>query len=46
MGNWQAKDRENYRLRTRYLLLFLDNNNEPLHYVPLRLGLGAGTGGV
>lgn len=44
-GELASKDRENYRLRTRYLLLFLDNNNEPLHYVPLRLGLGAGTGG-
>ncbi len=26
-------------------MLFLDENNEPLHRVPLRLGLGAGTGG-
>ena len=44
-GELATKDRENYRLRTRYLLLFLDENNEPLHHVPLRLGLGAGTGG-
>ncbi len=44
-GQLANKDRESYRLRTRYLLLFLDENNEPLHRVPLRLGLGAGTGG-
>ena len=44
-GELAAKDREYYRLRTRYLLLFLDENNLPLHSVPLRLGLGAGTGG-
>ncbi|MDJ0583196.1 DUF5895 domain-containing protein [Crocosphaera sp.] len=44
-GALANKERENYRLRTRYLILFLDNNNEPLHRVPLRLGLGAGTGG-
>ncbi|ACB54130.1 hypothetical protein cce_4782 [Crocosphaera subtropica ATCC 51142] len=44
-GELASKDRESYRLRTRYLILFLDENNEPLHRVPLRLGLGAGTGG-
>jgi hypothetical protein len=44
-GELAGKEREYYRLRTRYLLLFLDENNEPLHRVPLRLGLGAGTGG-
>lgn len=44
-GELASKDREYYRLRTRYLLLFLDENNEPLHHIPLRLGLGAGTGG-
>ena len=44
-GELATKDREDYRLRTRYLLLFQDENNEPLHRVPLRLGLGAGTGG-
>ncbi len=44
-GELASKSRENYRLRTRYLILFLDNNNEPLHRIPLRLGLGAGTGG-
>ncbi len=44
-GELAGKERENYRLRTRYLLLLLDNNNEPLHRTPLRLGLGAGTGG-
>ncbi len=44
-GELASKCREYYRLRTRYLLLFLDENNNPLHRVPLRLGLGAGTGG-
>ncbi|WP_107671398.1 DUF5895 domain-containing protein [Cyanothece sp. BG0011] len=39
-------DRENYRMRTRYLLLFVDEDNNPLHEVPLQLGLGAGTGGA
>ena len=44
-GELATKDREYYRLRTRFLLLFLDENNEPLHHIPLKLGLGAGTGG-
>ena len=44
-GELANRQRENYRLRTRYLILFLDDNNEPLHRIPLRLGLGAGTGG-
>ncbi|MCH2248123.1 MAG: DUF5895 domain-containing protein [Crocosphaera sp.] len=44
-GELASKDRESYKLRTRYLLLFLDENNSPLHHIPLRLGLGAGTGG-
>ncbi len=44
-GELANRQRENYRLRTRYLLLLLDDNNEPLHRIPLRLGLGAGTGG-
>ena len=44
-GELATKERENYRLRTRYLLLFLEDDNEPLHRIPLRLGLGAGTGG-
>ena len=44
-GELASQDREYYRLRTRYLLLFLDENNKPLHHIPLRLGLGAGTGG-
>ncbi len=44
-GELASKDREYYRLRTRFLFLFLDENNEPLHHIPLRLGLGAGTGG-
>ncbi len=32
-GELASKDRELFRLRTRYLLLFLDENNEPLHRV-------------
>ncbi len=37
-GELASKDRECYRLRTRYLLLFQDDNNAPLHKVPLRSG--------
>jgi Family of unknown function (DUF5895) len=44
-GEKANSDKENYRLRTRFLLLFVDDNNEPLHQSPLRLGLGRGTGG-
>ncbi len=44
-GEFTHQNRDSYRLRTRYLILFLDDNNEPLHHIPLRLGLGAGTGG-
>ncbi len=39
-------DRNSYRLRTRYLILFVDEDNNLLHEVPLQLGLGAGTGGA
>ncbi len=44
-GELASKDREYYRLRTRYLLLLLDDDNQPFHRLPLRLGMGAGTGG-
>ena len=43
-GDLANKEKEYYRLRTRYLILFLDENNDPLHRIPLRLGLSAGTG--
>ncbi len=39
-------DSNTYRLRTRYLLLFVDSQNTPLHKVPFQLSLGAGTGGA
>lgn len=44
-GELANSDKENYRFRTRYLLMFLDENNQPLHKTPLKLGLGRGTGG-
>lgn len=44
-GSIANSDKENYRLRTRYLLLFLDRDNQPLHQTPLRLGMGRGVGG-
>ena len=37
-GELASKDREYYRLRTRYLLLFLDENNSPLHHIPRSIG--------
>jgi hypothetical protein len=35
-------DRDNYRLRTRYLLMFLDSNNLPIHSIPFKIGMSAG----
>lgn len=40
------KDRNNYRMRTRYLLMMVDDDNNPLHEIPLKLGLSSGTGGA
>ncbi len=37
-------DRDNYRLRTRYLILLLDENNQPLHQIPFKIGMNAGVG--
>ena len=37
-------DRDNYRLRTRYLILLLDENNQPLHQITFKLGMNAGVG--
>lgn len=36
----------NYRMRTRYLLMMVDDENNPLHEIPLQLGLSSGTGGA
>jgi hypothetical protein len=44
LGLKAEADKENYRFRTRYLLLFLNENNEPLHDLPLSLGMGRGPG--
>ena len=43
-GDLAFSDRENYRLRTRYLILLLDENNQPLHQNPFKLGMNAGVG--
>ena len=43
-GDKAFSDRDNYRLRTRYLILLLDENNQPLHQIPLKLGMNAGVG--
>lgn len=45
-GQNANEDKENYRLRTRYLLVFLDESNKPLHRIPLQLSMGRGTGGT
>ncbi len=43
-GDLAFSDRENYRLRTRYLILLLEENNQPLHQIPLKIGMNAGVG--
>ena len=43
-GDLAFSDRDNYRLRTRYLILLLDANNQPLHQIPFKLGMNAGVG--
>jgi hypothetical protein len=45
LGQMAEADKENYRFRTRYLLLLLAQDNRPLHDIPLSLGLGRGPGG-
>jgi hypothetical protein len=45
LGLKAEADKETYRFRTRYLILLLDKDNQPLHDVPLSLGLGRGPGG-
>lgn len=43
-GESAQGDRNNYRLRTRYLVMFLDNNNQLLHETPIQIGMNAGVG--
>ena len=43
-GESARGDRNNYRLRTRYLVLFLDDRNQLLHEIPLKIGMNAGVG--
>ncbi len=43
-GDLAFSDRDNYRLRTRYLILLLDENNQPLHQIPFKIGMNAGVG--
>ena len=40
----KSSDRNNYRLRTRYLILFLDKQNQLLHDVPFQISINAGVG--
>ncbi|WP_052056114.1 DUF5895 domain-containing protein [Myxosarcina sp. GI1] len=44
LGEQTTSDRNNYRLRTRYLILFLGTDNQPLHPIPFRIGMNAGVG--
>ena len=43
-GDLAFSDRDNYRLRTIYLILLFDGNNQPLHQIPFKLGMNAGVG--
>ena len=43
-GESAKSDRNNYRLRTRYLILFVDQQNQLLHNVPIQIGMNAGVG--
>ena len=43
-GELAQSDRSFYRLRTRYLVLFLDQGNQPLHHIPFKIGMNAGVG--
>ena len=43
-GESARGDRNNYRLRTRYLVMFLDEQNQLLHEIPLKIGMNAGVG--
>ncbi|WP_036488207.1 DUF5895 domain-containing protein [Myxosarcina sp. GI1] len=43
-GHLTRSDRQNYRLRTRYLILFVDDNKQLLHKIPFQIGMNAGAG--
>lgn len=43
-GESAQGDRNSYRLRTRYLVMFLDGKNQLLHEIPLKIGMNAGVG--
>ena len=41
-GESAKGDRNSYRLRTRYLVMFLDGKNQLLHEIPFKIGMNAG----
>ena len=41
-GESAKGDRSNYRLRTRYLVMFVDPDNQLLHEIPFKIGMNAG----
>ena len=43
-GESAKGDRSNYRLRTRYLVMFVDPDNQLLHEIPFKIGMNAGVG--
>ena len=43
-GESAYSDRNNYRLRTRYLVMFVDTDNQLLHEIPFKIGMNAGVG--
>ncbi|MGL5938860.1 MAG: DUF5895 domain-containing protein [Waterburya sp.] len=43
-GELAKSERDNYRLRTRYLIMFLDDYNLPIHSIPFKLSMSAGVG--
>ena len=43
-GELAKSDRNNFRLRTRYLLFFLNSKKELLHPAPIKIGMNAGVG--
>lgn len=43
-GKIAMSDRNNYRLRTRYLVMFLDEQNQLLNSTAIQIGMNAGVG--
>lgn len=43
-GQLAQSDRHHFRLRTCYLVMFLDDNHQPIHSTPLKIGMNAGVG--